>query len=210
MLAGLRKDYSLAGLTEEDLDPDPLKQFQLWFEQAQAAMGHEPNAMTVATATAGGEPSARILLLKGLDYGFLFYTNYLSQKGQHLGENPRAELLFYWPELERQVRVNGSVEQIAREMTEAYYRSRPRGSQIGAAVSPQSSVIDSRGVIEDAYARFENELGEREPELPEHWGGYRVVPNSIEFWQGPISRLHDRLRYQRNPDNTWRIERLAP
>lgn len=210
MLSDLRKDYALAGLAEEDLDPDPFKQFQLWFQQAQQAMGHEPNAMTVATASADGQPSARTILLKGLDHGFIFYSNTESHKGQNLDENPRAELLFYWPELERQVRVKGSVERVPREMTEAYYRSRPRGSQIGATISPQSRVIQSRRVIEDAYVQFEADLGDSQPELPEFWGGYRVVPHTIEFWQGRISRLHDRLRYQRNPDNTWRIERLAP
>jgi pyridoxamine 5'-phosphate oxidase len=210
VLADLRKDYSLAGLREEDLAADPFTQFQIWFEQAQAAKGHEPNAMTVATATADGRPSARTVLLKGLDHGFIFYTNFRSAKGTDLSENPEVELLFYWPELERQVRIHGIAERLDPQDSLAYYQSRPRGSQIGAAISPQSQVIASREIIEEAYARFEAEhAGENLP-LPPHWGGYRVVPESIEFWQGRTSRLHDRLRYVLTPDRTWRVERLAP
>lgn len=210
MLADLRKDYTRTGLSEADVDADPFRQFQVWFDQAQAAMGHEPNAMTLATADANGEPAGRIVLLKGLDHGFIFYSNYLSHKGRHLSENPRAELLFYWPEVERQVRVRGAVERITREETEAYYRSRPRGSQIGAVVSPQSEVIGSREELELAFARYETELGDTEPALPGYWGGYRLVPAAIEFWQGRVSRLHDRIRYRRQPDGKWHIERLAP
>lgn len=210
MLADLRKDYSLAGLREEDLAADPITQFQIWFEQAQEAKGHEPNAMTVATATADGRPSARTVLLKGLDRGFVFYTNYRSAKGSDLAENPEVELLFYWPELERQVRIHGIAEHLDTEESLAYFRSRPRGSQIGAAISPQSQVISSREMLEEAYARFEDAHEGEELPLPSHWGGYRVVPESIEFWQGRVSRLHDRLRYVRTDDDTWRVERLAP
>lgn len=210
MLANLRKDYSLAGLREEDLAADPFTQFQIWFQEAHEAMGHEPNAMTVATASVDGRPSARTVLLKGLDHGFIFYTNYRSAKGSDLAENPEVELLFYWPELERQVRIHGIAERLDSETVTAYYRSRPRGSQIGAAISPQSQVIATRAVIEEAYARYEAEHEENELPLPEHWGGYRVVPETIEFWQGRKSRLHDRLRFVRKPDETWRVERLAP
>jgi pyridoxamine 5'-phosphate oxidase len=210
VLSDLRKDYTLSGLLEEDLDPDPFKQFQTWFQQAQAAMGHEPNAMTVATASATGRPAARTVLLKGIDHGFIFYSNYESAKGQNLAENPEAELLFYWPELERQVRIHGAVERLTPEASEAYYRSRPRGSQIGAAVSPQSQVIPSRQSLDEQYARFEVELDGRDIPMPGYWGGYRVVPESIEFWQGRKSRLHDRLRYVRTSQDGWRVERLAP
>lgn len=209
MLSDLRKDYSLAGLHESDLDPDPFAQFKRWFAEAQTARGHEPNAMTVATASTDGRPSARTVLLKGLDHGFIFYTNYESMKGRDLDTNPEAELLFYWPELERQVRVHGHVERLERMLSEAYFRSRPRGNQVGASISPQSRVIPSREALEERFAEFESGMVDREIPLPEHWGGYRVVPASFEFWQGRRSRLHDRLRYVR--DNAiWRIERLAP
>lgn len=210
MLADLRRDYSLAGLREEDLAPDPITQFQVWFEQAQEAKGHEPNAMTVATASVDGRPSARTVLLKGLDHGFIFYTNYRSDKGADLAENPETELLFYWPELERQVRIHGIAERLTNEESLAYYRSRPRGSQIGAAISPQSQVISTREIIEEAYLRFEEANEGQELPLPPHWGGFRVVPESIEFWQGRTSRLHDRLRYVCVNDDEWRVERLAP
>lgn len=209
MLPDLRKDYTLAGLHESDLDPDPFAQFKRWFAEAQTAKGHEPNAMTLATATPDGRPSARTVLLKGLDHGFIFYSNYESAKGSDLAANPVAELLFFWPELERQVRVHGDVERLPRELSAAYFHSRPRGNQIGASVSPQSSVIVSRESLEEQFAQFEAEHDGREIPLPDHWGGYRVVPAWIEFWQGRKSRLHDRLRYLRT-DADWRVHRLAP
>jgi pyridoxamine 5'-phosphate oxidase len=209
MLSDLRRDYALGGLLEEHLAPDPFTQFRHWFAQAQEAQGHEPNAMTVATSGADGDPAARTVLLKGLDHGFIFYTNYDSDKGNDLADNPRAELLFYWPELERQVRIHGQVERLSRDETWAYFHSRPRGNQIGAAVSPQSRVIASRQALDDLYAAFEAALGDAEVPLPDNWGGYRVVPRWIEFWQGRRSRLHDRLRYVRF-EQDWRVERLAP
>jgi pyridoxamine 5'-phosphate oxidase len=210
VLSDLRKDYTRSGLHESDLDPDPFLQFKTWFQEARAAMGHEPNAMTVATAGPTGRPSARTVLLKGLDHGFIFYTNFESDKGHDLAENPEAELLFYWPELERQVRIHGMVEQVEREISEAYYRSRPRGNQIGAAISPQSQVIAGREALDALYAEFEAAHHGSELPMPSYWGGYRVIPMSIEFWQGRKSRLHDRLRYVRAPDDGWRVERLAP
>jgi pyridoxamine 5'-phosphate oxidase len=209
-LSDLRKDYTLAGLTEADLDPDPIAQFRVWFAQAQAAKGAEPNAMSLATADAEGRPSVRTVLLKGLDErGFVFYTNYESDKGQALAANPRAELLFYWAELERQVRVSGSVERASRVETEAYFRSRPIGNQIGALVSPQSRVIGDRDGLERRFRELEEQYRAGDVPLPANWGGYRVVPQTIEFWQGRASRLHDRLRYQLTGD-AWVIERLAP
>lgn len=210
MLADLRKDYTLAGLSEGDVAADPIEQFRVWFEQAQAAMGHEPNAMTVCTASKDGVPSARTILLKGLDHGFIFYSNHQSPKGRDLAENPRAELLFYWPEVERQVRIAGHVEHVSREQTEAYFRSRPRGNQIGASVSPQGQVIESREALDEQYAAFEASVGDGDIPVPDHWGGFRVIPESMEFWQGRRSRLHDRLKYLRQDNGSWKLVRLAP
>lgn len=210
-LSDLRRDYTLAGLTEADLDPDPIAQFRAWFDEAQVARGAEPNAMSVATVDVEGRPSVRTVLLKGLDErGFVFFTNYGSAKGRALTENPRAELLFYWAELERQVRIAGRVEQTSRAETEAYFRSRPIGNQIGALVSPQSQVIPNRDVLEQRYIQLERQYESGDVPLPDHWGGYRVVPETIEFWQGRKSRLHDRLRYRREGSDAWLVERLAP
>jgi pyridoxamine 5'-phosphate oxidase len=211
VLRNLRRDYALAGLMESDLDPDPIVQFRVWFTEAQAAKGIEPNAMTVATADSSGNPSARTVLLKGLDErGFIFYSNYDSAKGNQLAVNPRAELLFYWPELERQVRIHGEVERLERSASEEYFRSRPIGNQLGAVASPQSRVIPNREYLQELYDTLEQKFGGEAVPMPDHWGGYRVLPQSLEFWQGRTSRLHDRLRYRRDDDGEWIVERLAP
>jgi len=198
-------------LDEGDVDTDPVTQFTRWFEQALAAHVPEPNAMTVATATRAGVPSARIVLLKGFDArGFVFYTNYEGRKGQELAENPVAALVFHWVELHRQVRITGAVEKVSREESDAYFQSRPRGSRLGAWTSKQSSVLDGRAPLEARLAELTVQFGAGDIPLPPFWGGYRVIANAVEFWQGRPSRLHDRLRYARQPDDTWRIERLSP
>jgi pyridoxamine 5'-phosphate oxidase len=210
--ADLRKEYMLRGLSEADLDPDPTHQFQRWFDDALAAHLLEPNAMTLATATRDGRPSARMVLLKGFDArGFVFYTNYESRKGGELAANPRVALVFFWVELERQVRVEGRVKRVSAEQSDAYFHSRPRGSQIGAAASHQSQIIPGREPLEAHVAELEAAYpGETPIPRPDFWGGYRVVPDIIEFWQGRPSRLHDRLRYGRQPGGSWQIERLSP
>jgi pyridoxamine 5'-phosphate oxidase len=210
-VADLRRDYTRAALDETSVDPDPIAQFARWFGEALSVRLPEPNAMTLATATADGVPSARTVLVKGYDArGFVFYTSYASQKGLELAANPRAALVFYWAELERQVRISGTVERVTREETERYFRSRPRGSQLGAAISPQSEVIASRAELEGRWRQLDEAVGDRPVPLPDDWGGYRVAPVAIEFWQGRPSRLHDRLRYTRLPDGRWKVERLAP
>jgi len=209
-IADLRHNYTLQQLNEADVDPNPIKQFQRWFDQAIAAQLPEPNAMTLATATRSGIPSARIVLLKGLDErGFVFYTNYESHKGQDLAENPQAALVFLWTVLERQVRLEGRVEKIAAAETDAYFQSRPLESRLGAWTSDQSRVISDRDVLEQRFAELKATYADEKVPRPPHWGGYRVMPHHIEFWQGRTSRLHDRLRYRLEQGN-WLVERLAP
>ena len=210
-LAKLRSEYTAHGLRRAELHSDPVQQFSTWFAAALAAEIRDVNAMSLATATRDGKPSVRIVLLKGFDErGFSFFTNYDSGKGRDLDANPFAEMVFYWPQLERQVRISGEVERTSREDSAAYFHSRPLGSQLGAWVSKQSEVIDARKVLD---ARL-NEMTERfengEIPLPPHWGGYRLKPDRFEFWQGRPNRLHDRFRYSRKADGTWLIDRLAP
>jgi pyridoxamine 5'-phosphate oxidase len=208
-LAHLRKDYALKTLDEKDVDRDPLKQFGAWMVEAIHAQVPEPTAMTLATVDAQGRPSARIVLLKGVDpRGFVFYTNYESRKGRELDANPAAALTFLWKELERQVRVEGRVEKVSAEESTAYFDTRPLGSRIGAWASPQSRAIESRGWLEARWARFTDEYGEKPPRPP-HWGGYRLLPDYVELWQGRMSRLHDRIAYTRGAEG-WTIARLAP
>ncbi|MBS0632199.1 MAG: pyridoxamine 5'-phosphate oxidase [Verrucomicrobia bacterium] len=210
-LADLRKDYALSGLTEKDLARDPFRQFEKWFQEAEAAKIAEPNAMTLATAGRDGRASARTVLLKGVDgRGFVFYTNYESRKGRELDVNPRATLLFPWVALERQVIIEGPVVRTSREESEAYFHSRPLASQLGAWASPQSSIIPGRKSLEDTMKELEKKYAGQVVPLPPHWGGFRLNPETVEFWQGRRSRLHDRLRYRRGSDGGWSVERLAP
>ena len=210
-LADLRKDYSLAGLLEKDLARDPFRQFEKWFQEAEAAKLHEPNAMVLSTAATDGRPSSRIVLLKALDgRGFVFYTHYESRKGRDLAGNARASLLFPWVGLERQVIIEGPVTKVAREESEAYFHSRPQASQLAAWATAQSTLIANRAGLETAYKAVEKKHAGAEVPMPPHWGGYRVAPETVEFWQGRRSRLHDRLRYRREKSGDWIVERLSP
>ncbi len=204
-------DHRATGLRRKDLDPDPIKQFGNWFTAAIEAGIRDANAMSLATATADGKPFVRIVLLKGFDHdGFVFFTNYESQKGEQLIKNPQAALCFYWNVLDRQVRISGPVERSSREASERYFHSRPPGSQLGAWASPQSRAIDGRRVLDAKLAQMTERFGENPIPLPPHWGGFVLHPEMMEFWQGRANRLHDRFRYQRGTDGSWSIERLAP
>jgi pyridoxamine 5'-phosphate oxidase len=209
-VSDVRREYGAAGLSEGDLAPDPIEQLRAWLDQARDAYPEEFTSMTLATADREGRPSARVVLLKGLDErGLVFYTNYESRKGRELADNPRAALVFYWAGLDRQVRIEGTVERTSREESEAYFLSRPPGSRLGAWASPQSRPVPGREDLERRLREADERFGGEVP-LPEAWGGYRVRPETVEFWQGRPSRLHDRLRYSLQPDGGWRIERLAP
>ncbi|MGU7781666.1 pyridoxamine 5'-phosphate oxidase [Burkholderia sp. PU8-34] len=211
-LADLRINYSRASLDEADATPNPFAQFDRWFKEALAAKLPEPNTMTLATVGDNGRPSARIVLIKGVDErGFVFFTNYESRKGHDLAANPYAALLFYWIELERQVRIEGRIEKTTSEESDRYFASRPIGSRIGAWASEQSAVIDSRATLEAREKEISARYGD-DPPRPPHWGGYRLVPDSLEFWQGRPSRLHDRLLYTRDAaaQHGWTISRLSP
>ena len=233
-IADIRREYNLAGLRRSDLEADPFAQFRKWFDQAVGTRaggrlrkigialyksllmmsGNEPgdvNAATLATADKAGRPSARMVLLKGLDErGFIFYTNYDSRKGRELAENPRAALVFYWAGLERQVCVTGEVTRLPREESENYFKTRPKGSRLAAWASRQSEPAAGRAALEERWKEFQTRYPGEEVPMPPYWGGYVLAPDRIEFWQGRASRLHDRFRYQKQPDNTWRIERLFP
>jgi pyridoxamine 5'-phosphate oxidase len=210
-LTGLRSEHAAHGLRRSELHSDPIKQFSAWFAAALAADIRDANAMTVATATPDGRPSARVVLLKGFDErGFIFFTNYLSEKGKQLEANPHAALVFYWVQFERQVRISGSVEQTSREDSAAYFHSRPVESQLGAWASKQSEVIDSRRILDARLEQMKERFYKGEILLPPHWGGYRVNPDTIEFWQSRPNRLHDRFRYSRQAEGAWKIDRLAP
>jgi len=209
-IADIRQEYMRAGLVEKDAAADPFEQFDRWFHDVLQAELQLPNAMTLATATAAGRPSARAVLLKGVDdRGFVFYTNYTSRKGHELAENPYAALAFVWAELERQVRIEGAVEKVSAEESDAYFESRPLGSRLGAWASPQSMVLPDRLTLATKVASIVLRYG-KHPPRPLHWGGYRVVPDAIEFWQGRKNRLHDRLLYTKQAAGGWKIQRLAP
>jgi len=211
-IARLRKEYVLLGLHREDLLPDPLQQFKVWFEESVRLAGdREPNAMTLATADREGHPAARVVLLKGFDErGFVFFTNYESRKGQHLAQNPRAALNFHWPWLERQIQIEGNVTRVSREESQAYFDKRPLKSRLSAIISPQSGPVASRAELEQRLEEISQHYPDGNPPVPEFWGGYRLFPERMEFWQGRENRLHDRFLYMPTLDGSWRIERLGP
>jgi pyridoxamine 5'-phosphate oxidase len=221
-IADIRKDYKLASLEEADVASNPIDQFTRWWNEAVASQIDEVNAMTLATVNAAGVPAARIVLLKGYNpSGFIFFTNYESDKGKNLAQNPNAALVFFWKELERQIRIEGTVQKVSAQESDRYFNSRPASSRIGAWASPQSAVIENRLVIEQNVERYSSIFANDSIERPDHWGGYIVKPTSIEFWQGRSSRLHDRIRYKletsgynaatdTRTDANWTIERLAP
>jgi pyridoxamine 5'-phosphate oxidase len=209
-LADIRTDYQRASLSEDQVDADPIKQFSIWFQEALNAKVTEPNAMSLATVNAQGHPSSRIVLLKDLDQrGMSWFTHYTSKKGEELASNPFAALLFFWPELERQVRIEGPVEKVSAAESEAYFNSRPLTSRHGALASEQSKVIANRALLEERFKKISTQYGEQAPR-PENWGGYRLVPSYVEFWQGRSSRLHDRIVYAKNDQGVWLRQRLQP
>jgi pyridoxamine 5'-phosphate oxidase len=209
--ASRQYDHSARGLRRRDLAADPVAQFANWFKEAGSAGIRDANAMSLATATTDGRPFVRIVLLKGVDPdGFVFFTNYESDKGRQLEANPNAALAFYWIELDRQIRITGSVEKTSRLESERYFHSRPIGSQLGAWASAQSQMIDSREALEARLAQMTERFGNNTIPLPPHWGGFRLRPDTVEFWQGRLNRLHDRFRYSRQTENAWRIDRLSP
>jgi pyridoxamine 5'-phosphate oxidase len=209
-IADIRKDYSRQELAESSVAGNPLEQFNLWLNEALNALLPEPTAMVVATVDASGKPSSRVVLLKGIEGdGFIFYTNYLSRKGDQIAENQHACINFFWAELERQVRVEGLITKVPAAISDAYFSSRPRASQLGAWVSPQSKTIESREILEKRVEEFTARFESKEVPRPEHWGGYKLSPESVEFWQGRPSRLHDRILYTLE-NNQWKINRLAP
>lgn len=210
-IADIRKDYTLHELSENDVASDPISQFNSWFQEAVEAKVNEPNAMSLGTSV-DGQPSVRIVLVKGVnEKGFSFFTNYQSAKGEQLKQNPKAALTFFWPELERQVRIEGVVEKLSEEASDTYYNSRPKGSRVGAWSSPQSQVIPGREVLEERVEEYTKQFENTEDiPRPDFWGGFVLRPIMVEFWQGRPSRLHDRIRYHLSEDNSWTIERLAP
>lgn len=210
-IADLRRTYNQVEFNKTNAAGDPFEQFKSWFEEAIAAQLHDPTAMTLATATPEGKPSARIVLLKNFDArGFVFYTNYRSRKGRELEANPQASLVFWWAELDRQVRIEGNIEKVSSQEADAYFLSRPLGSRLGAWASEQSQTIADREVLEQRFQDLERDYAKQEVPRPPHWGGFRLIPTAIEFWQGRPNRLHDRLFYQRVAENDWSLERLAP
>jgi pyridoxamine 5'-phosphate oxidase len=210
-IADLRKEYSSQSLLETDVAASPVTQFYIWWQQALNSVIDEVNAMTLATASCDGLPSARIVLLKGFNEdGFVFFTNYKSYKAMQLEENPKACLVFFWKELERQVRILGLVKKVSSEESDSYFHSRPKYSRIGALASPQSQVIESRQWIDEEFVKLVEEYKDKDPQRPSHWGGYSIKPIITEFWQGRPSRLHDRIQYTLEENGEWKIERLAP
>ncbi len=210
-IENLRQEYRSASLTEKEVAADPISQFAKWFAEALDGGLYEPNAMTLATATHDGKPSARTMLLKGFDKtGFTFYTNYLSRKGKEISKNPAACIVFFWPELERQVRIEGTLEKVSKEESEKYFQSRPKESQVGAIASQQSQVIPSRDTLENTWKELIEKFADKEVPKPAYWGGYVLKPQIVEFWQGRPGRLHDRIVYKRSDKSSWKIVRIAP